>query len=213
MSISNTQVIRMNFFGFTEDVDLIYSSSLPAGKASLDLYTVRSQDAQTTLSGYSLSGGGSEISLFNSSNSYSCSISVENQMIQSLKGSCYVRIVLTLPQDSNIEVYNVGELISPNFFAMSNEVFLQELDQAFTTSAKFEVIDDFLTSYQATNSRPTLISAELDTVLQEFRFSEDRFKVLRKLHMYVEDRNRLREVIQNNFRPSDQGEALEIVGL
>ncbi len=207
----NVQKIQMNLFGFRQDVRLQFSNELSQNQLVVQLYTV-SKDARTSLSGIDSRVEGDTLEL-RKYGSYECSIKTSNGEVTAVKGACYIRVVLTLPAQSEIEVYNVGNLISKRYFAMDNGTFLKELDRASFDPEKLAVIDSYLASYQAIGRSPTLLAEELGNAINEFPFAEKKFIVLTKLHRFVSDRENLRKMIDDKFSFFDRDKAYKIAGL
>ncbi|WP_374073336.1 DUF4476 domain-containing protein [Bdellovibrio bacteriovorus] len=213
LQTQNIQKIQMDLFGFTNDVQLQYSDKLPADAASIELFTV-AKDSSYSLSGVNIDEElGTKTLKLNKYGSYACSIRIQNGKITELKGACYIRVLLTLPQNAEIEVYNVGKLISKRFIAMDNGTFLKDLDRASFQEDKEAVIQNYLESYRATGKTPALICDELGQVIEEFTRTEGKFIALRKLHAYVTDKENLAQMIEDKFSYFDRDEARRIVGL
>ncbi|MNL01165.1 hypothetical protein D3C87_1216260 [compost metagenome] len=112
---------------------------------------------------------------------------------------------------SEVEYYNAGKLISKRFIAMTNEEFLAALDDA-RHGQHMGVVDAYLASHQGRN-KPVLNCEEVETVLKEFTYKEEKLVVLRKLHTFITDRENLNEMIEDSFNYFDRDEARRIVGL
>lgn len=205
-----TKYIDLNQSGFTDDVEVVYSSALSPGRAKLKIYEVWYDSAQWPALYLRQSRETFEIK---SSGTYSCSIEIKNNQISSLKGGCYLRIQLVLPEGAQIEVSNVGELISKRFFAMSNEKFLERMARASFDSDRHAVIQEFLTSYTELGKAPQLTSAELGSALHRFAFGEEKLNALGSLHAYVSDRQNLGAMIDREFTHFDRQKARAIVGI
>lgn len=95
---------------------------------------------------------------------------------------------------------------------MDNESFLNELDSVFRSEDKFNIIENYLASYTG-GRHPTLISKELGEVIHGFIRKEDKFKVLKRLHPIVSDRQNLKVMIDDEFNYFDREEAYQIVGV
>lgn len=208
--IDGYEKLAVNIFGFDRDVELIYSSDMPADTGFIRLFSVWKKSA--SFGGTQPRPNGRTLDLY-SYGSYACSIQTSNRRITALEGGCYVRLQIFLPKGSEIEVYNVGNLISKRFIAISNEDFLRDIHKATWEKDKFAVIENYLVSYQITKKTPSLTSEELGTVIGEFMRSEDQFQALRRLHSFVGDRNSLLKMIEDKFNYFDQKEARKIVGL
>jgi hypothetical protein len=208
--LNRVRRININLFGF-QDVRVKYSRELPNDLYRLDVFSV-SKDARTSVSGVDTDFDGNILRIRKFGN-YECKIETSGKNITSVKGACYVRVVLTLPQGAEIEVYNVDRLISRRFFAMDNRTFIETLKRAWPSDRKMEVIKAYLDSYRQVGKRPSLNCPELDTVLENFSWVEEKYEVLRKLHVYVSDRENLPVVIDNNFNYFDRDKARRIVGL
>jgi hypothetical protein len=201
--------INVDAFGFDRDVELIYSSELATDEGLLRIFKVWHK--QASWGNLQTQNKGKVLEL-NTYGTYQCSIRVQNGQIVALEGGCYVKVQVIMPKSSEIEVYNVGALISKRFIPMDNESFFEALRDATWSDDKFLVIDQFLASYTG-SKRPALNSEELGKVLKQFSRSEEKFKVLRRLHALVSDRESLRSVIEREFNYFDQDEAKKIVGL
>ncbi len=202
--------VRVDAFGFKSDAEVVYSSSIPAGLGYLRLYKVFKDSA--SWGRLESSPAGSVLNLTNYGQ-YQCSIRITNGQITQLKGGCYVRLQVLLPKGSEIEVYNVGQLISSRFVPISTSDFLQELDSARGATAKFAVIDNFLASYSGTSRAPSLAALELGIAIGEFSWKEEKYKALQRLHSFVRDQERLGEMINDRFSYFEREEARRIVGL
>lgn len=208
--VDRIREIQMNFFGYDDNVRLQYSPDLPKNRAHLAIYKV-SKKSRTSVSLPRAEYREGALQL-RSTGSYECSIQVRNGQVQDLLGACILKVVLTLPSGSLIEVENAGRLISDRHSGMSNEKFLRLLKQAFTRE-KPAVVNEYVRSYAGTGRQPVLATRELSEVLKEFSFSNDKLEILRKLHMYVYDRENLDRMIEDQFTYFDRKKAREIVGL
>ncbi|RYZ70233.1 MAG: DUF4476 domain-containing protein, partial [Proteobacteria bacterium] len=201
--------LKLDLFGSTEDVNLFYVDDLAPNTARIKLYRVFRKQASwgsfgTSLQGDSLRAG--------HQGTYQCSINIKNGVIADLEGGCYVRIDVSMPRNSQVEVYNGGKLISQRFIAMSAEELVDKVDDAWSRD-KMTVVNDFLASYAAVGRSPSLSADQLGEVLGDFTMKEDKFTVLRKLQAYVYDRENLGEMIKDNINYFDQEEARRICGL
>lgn len=206
---NNLEKIHVDFFGFNEDVDVIYTNDLSTGNGLIKIFKVYAKSASWGRVNSESVGKNLEIKSYGT---YQCSIRIENQQIQALEGGCFVRVQILLPIGSELEVYNLGELISERFIPMTNEDFLKRIDDADFSDDKFAVIETFLASYTGTK-KPALASRELGTIINEFMQSSEKFQVLRRLQLVVSDRQNLRAMIEREFGYFDREEALKIVGL
>lgn len=206
--IQDVKKISSNLFGFSGDVHIRYSKDL-TDAGTLDIYSV-SKDARTSVRGVdtNMNGNALEIRRYGS---YECSIRITNRRITNLQGACYVRLLLTLPMGSEIEYSNAGKLISKRFIAMTNEEFLEALDDA-RHGEHMGVVNAYLASHQGRN-KPALNCEEVETVLKEFSYKEEKLVVLRKLQAFITDRENLSEMIDDSFNYFDRDEARRIVGL
>lgn len=210
-TIENTERINISVMGFQDDFEITYVSNLVANSAVLKIYKVQKD------------GGFSESTTINKSNAKTvdlntfgnsnCTIKIANGKITALKGGCYVRLQLVLPLNAQIEVYNVGNLVSARFFPMTNEDFLKNFDRATWAADKFREIENFMTSYDALRKRAHIPAETLKTVLKGFIRSEDKLKALSRLHGAVYDRENLPAVIDDQFMFRERDEARRIVGL
>lgn len=202
--------IYVDMFGYDKDVEVVYSNDVPVGFGYLRLFKVWAK--QASWGGLNQSANGKSFNLKNYGQ-YQCSIRVQNGQITQLEGGCYVRLQVFLPVGSEIEVYNVGKLITKRFIPINTEDFLEQIDRATWADDKFAVIENFLSSYSGTNKSPSLSSQQLGTVIGEFMRSEEKFKALRRLHSIVSDRENLGKMIEDKFGYFDREEARRIVGL
>lgn len=207
--ILDVEMLKVNIFGFDRDVRVIYSPEVKdrgilrlyrvfKGSASFGYVNTRTAGRTTSLEGYG---------------SYSCSISVRNQVVTAVDGGCYVRLEIILPLGAQIEVYNVDRRISARFFPMDNESFLEQFDRATWAEDKFAVIENYLASYAQTKKSASLNAEQLGLVIHGFVRSEEKFRALRRLHSIVSDRSTLSAMIDNEFNYFDQKEARKICGL
>jgi len=202
--------INLDLFGFSDDVEVLYSKDIPMGLAALKVYKVWKKQASWGNLDQSQKGNQLDIRYYGS---YQCSIRIRNGQISELEGGCIVRAQLTLNPNAEIEVYNIGKLISKRFFPMDNEAFFRDLDRASFAKDKWAVIENYLHSYKVTGKSPALKAEELGEVIDQFIAKEDKFKVLRMLHSYVTDRGNLAAMIEAEFGYFDREEARRIVGL
>ena len=201
--------IDMDLFGFHDDVEVVYQPELPRNTGFVRIFKVFKESA--SWGNFRTQASGRNLQLKNSG-VYQCSIRVENGRITELKGGCYVRILVFLPPGAQIEVYNVGQLISARFFAMNADEFIKRLKAAWS-SDRFAVIEDFVNSNQAVGRKAELSSEQLGVAIHEFLSSDDKFKVLRRLHPGVTDRGGLRKMIESEFSYFDREEAYKIAGV
>lgn len=202
--------INIDAFGFNDDVEVVYSHEITAGEGYVRIYKVWKE--QASWGDLRPRPNGDTLDL-KSYGTYQCSIRITNGQIVELKGGCYVRLQVFLPVSAEIEVYNVGKLITKRFFPMSNSDFLKQLDDATWASDKFAVIENYLWSYEGTNKKPSLTAYELGMVIGEFSWKKEKLKALSRLHSIVSDRENLENMIDENFSPFERGEARRIVGL
>lgn len=78
---------------------------------------------------------------------------------------------------------------------------------------KQKVVDKFLYSHQVTKKTPVLVAENIRSILDDVAFGYDKFKLLDRLHPWVDDRESLRPVIEAVFSVFDQPTALLMVGL
>jgi hypothetical protein len=209
-STKDVKQIKTNLFGFNKDVELVFSKKMAKETVGLNIFTVFKESASWGSINSSYSGSILEI---NNYGSYQCSISTTNRKITSLKGGCYIRLQIVLPVGEKIEVYNVGNLLSKRYFAMTNAEFLNNYFDAFNNDERFLAISNFLNSYKSLKLKPKILAQDLEKVIDGFTFKEEKFKALKLLHKYVTDRENLSKMIENEFNYFDQDEAKKIVGL
>jgi len=209
-STDSYEKIYVDAFGFNNDVEVIYSNDTPAGHGNLRIFKVWAKNA--SWGNLNQSPNGKSLNIINYGR-YECSIRVQNGQITQLEGGCYVRLQVFLPIGSQIEVYNVGKLITKRFIPITSEEFLKQIDNATRADDKFVVIENYLSSYSGTNKSPSLSAEQLGTVIGEFSWREEQFKALHKLHSLVRDRENLGKMIEDKFSYFDRQEARRIVGL
>jgi hypothetical protein len=208
--IVGTEKIMLDLFGFDRDVDVTYSDSQDPSKATLNRFTVFKEVA--SFGGLNIRPQGRDISVRNEG-MYDCSIQTHNGSITGLKGGCYVRIQLILPTGSQIEVYNVKNLITRRFIPIDTETFLKNVKDATWAKDKSVVIDQFVDSYQGTGKTPSLSAQQLGEVIHGFSWKDEKLSALRRIHGYVHDRENLEDMIKKEFSYFDQNEARQVVGI
>ncbi|WP_413580389.1 DUF4476 domain-containing protein [Bdellovibrio sp. HCB288] len=207
---TSVDTLKINLFGFNDDVEVIYSNDIPEGRGVLRIFKVFKGSASWgTINPQVNKNVGKLVSY----GSYSCSINISNGQINSLEGGCYIRLQVFLPAGSELEVYNVGELITKRFKGMPVEDFLESVNKASFDSDKAAVISAFLDSYRQVGKTPALTSHQLGTVIREFMASREKFSALRNLHHAVNDRENLGRMIDDVFNYFDREEARRIVGI
>ena len=211
LNLSGVVRIEVDLYGFTNDVNLEYRDDLPAQKGQVLSYSVMS-GSTPVWSKVSVSLAGGILKVMRNGN-YKCAISVKNKVINSLDGQCYVRIDIRLPTNAQIEVENVGQLLSKRFVPVNAESLVESVKKAIAKEDKLAVIADFLESYNGKDIKPSLTVVQLTKVLREFPFKDDKFEVLRKLHATVADRAALSLMIDQEFTYFDRAEAKTIAGL
>jgi hypothetical protein len=209
LNIEGTDEIKLDLF-YHDDVTVEYSANLAPDQGHLQIFKVYKESA--SWAGLSQNTNGSSLRVSNQG-SYSCQIQIENGNITALKGGCYVRVILTLPAGSQVEVYNGSDLISKRFKAMSNASFISQIDQATWEKDRTAVIDAYLSSYAAVQRSPSLSATELGQVLHKCSFDDEKLEVLRRLHQSVADRSSLSKMIDDEFAFFKRNEARAIVGL
>lgn len=207
---NNINRIYMDMFGFKGDVEVVYSSTLAQGQGYLKLYTVFKDSGSQ--GSFDASVNGQNLSL-NRYGMYQCSIRTENGNIVALKGLCFVRLQIFLPVGSEIEVYNLKQLISRRFIPVETDEFLKNLRDAGSSNDKKTVISDYTSSYSGMSRAPQLTADQLGVVVEAFSFKEDKFEVLRKLNGYVVDRQNLASMIESKFSYFDREDAKRICQL
>ena len=129
LDIQDVQKVKMDLFSFTGDVQVQYSSQLAPEAATLQTFTVSKDSTYGIGSPQPRRDSDPTVLKVSNSGVYSCSIRVQNRNITALKGACYVKVILTLPANAKIEVYNLDALISSRFFATTNAALLDGLDR------------------------------------------------------------------------------------
>ena len=202
--------IKLDIFGFDKDVEVVYAANIPANSAVLRMFTVYKKSA--SWGGLDVTSSGKDLKV-QKYGYYECSIRTVNGQITELEGGCYVRLQLFLPSGSEIEVYNVGSLISRRFIPVDTKTFLENFDRASFAKDKYAAIDDFLSSYAGLGRSPSLTAQQLGEVIGDFMFADDKFKVLSRMHMYVSDRANIFKMIEDKFSYFDREKARQICGL
>lgn len=202
--------INVDAFGFKDDAEVVYTNEVLAGSGYLRLYKVFKDSA--SWGSLQPRPNGTTLDLKNYG-TYQCSIRITNGQIADLKGGCYVRLQVLLPIGSEIEVHNVGQLITKRFIPINTEDFLQQLDDAAWAADKFAVIENYLASYNGMTKRPSLTAQQLGVVVGEFSFKEEKIRALGRLHSVVSDRENLGKMIEDKFSYFERDEARRIVGL
>lgn len=202
--------IKLNIVGFDNDVEVVYSDSMTAGAVSVRVYKVWKKNA--SFGNISTKSSGKNLDIYNTG-SYACSIKINNGNITELEGGCYIRLQILLPTNAQIEVYNVGKLITKRFIPIDNATFLKDFSNAIRTDDKFMVIEDFVKSYEASGKTPSITSDELGKVIKDFIRKEDKLTVLRRLHVFTSDRQNLSGMIDDVFSYFDRDEAKRVAGL
>lgn len=206
----NMNRIYVDMFGFKNDVEVTYSSTLAQGQGYLRIYSVFKDSGSR--GSFSASTSGQNL-LLNRYGTYQCSIKIQNGNITAVKGLCFVRLQVVLPVGTEIEVYNIKQLISRRFIPVEAEDFLKNFKDASFADGKKAVIADYIASYSGMSRVPQLTADQLGVVVDGFSFKEDMFDVLRKLHVYVLDRQNLAAMIEKEFSYFDRDEAKRICKL
>jgi hypothetical protein len=201
--------INLDNFGFDKDVEVIYTNDVRINEGTLKIFKVWKKQVSWGYLEPKLTGKNLDLKSYGS---YQCSIRVQNNQIVELEGGCYVKVQIMLPINSEIEVYNIGQLITRRFIPMDNETFFNQLNDATWADDKFTVIENYLASY-VDSKKPSLTCNELGKIIHEFMYKEEKFKVLGRLHSIVSNRQNLSLMIESEFSYFDRGEARKIVGL
>lgn len=209
VNTANFEKMTVNAFGFDRDVHVIYSSDVGAGQSLIRIFRVYKSSASWGSMDRSPRGKTLEIRNYGQ---YQCSIRVENRQITSLNGGCYVRLEIVLPLGSELEVYNLDQLITGRFIPISNEDFLKSIDRATWSDDKFAAIENYLASYTGSR-KPSLTAEDLGKVVSEFSRSDEKFQALRRLHSIVSNREALGEMIDREFGYFEREEAKRTVGV
>lgn len=202
--------IKLNIFGFKDDVEVVYTSDLAENTGMMRLFSVYKDSA--SWGGLTVKASGSTLDI-SKYGTYQCSIKVSNGQVTAVKGGCYVRLQVFLRPGTEIEVYNVGSLISRRFIPVDPESFIKNVDDASFDKDKFAAIDDFIGSYRDLGKTPTLLTRHLSVVIDEMSGRDNTLEALRRLHSYVTDRENLPAMIESEINYFDREEARRIVGL
>ena len=209
-SLTASDRLKVNMFGFKDDVEIVYSSSLSQDAGYLRLYKVWKESVTWGEIKQKKDG---QIAKVENNGNYQCSISIENGNIKALKGGCYIRLQIFMPQNSKVEVYNSGELLSERMIPITADELIDSLDEVSLKEQKLTLIAEFIASYKNSTEKPRLSADQLGKVIKEFSFSDEKFEALKQLHSYVVERDRLKPMIEAEFSYFDREKALQIVGL
>ena len=208
--IGNSNRVFVDMFGFKDDVEVVYTDKLAQGQGYLKIYSVFKESGSR--GSFNASTSGSNLML-NRYGTYQCSIKVENQNITNLKGLCFIRVQIFLPVGLEVEVYNIKQLITKRFIPIDSETFIKNFKDASFADGKKTAIEDYISSYSGMNKSPQLTSNQLGIVVDGFSWKEEQFEALRKLHIYVTDRENLGAMIDKEISYFDREEARRICGL
>lgn len=212
LNIANAEKITLNVMGFVDDVEIQYVSNMAANSGKLLIYKVMKDGGFSDSTTVDRSTG--KTVDIQTTGSYSCSIKKTNGRISYLKGGCYLRLSLILPMNVQVEVYNVNQLISPRYYAMSYDDLLKRVDRASFADQKLKEIDSYLASHQEVGKRPYMSSLEFKKIIHQFTFTSDKMKAFTRLQSAVYDREYLRALIDDEFTfSSDREEARRIAGV
>jgi hypothetical protein len=207
---NNINRIYMDMFSFKEDVEVIYLDSLAPGQGYLKIFSVLKESGSSGNFKETINGQNLQLNRYGT---YQCSINIENRNITQLKGLCFVRLQIFLPTGSEIEVYNVKQLISKRFIPVDAETFIKNFKEARFSDGRKSVINDYISSYSGMNKSPQLLASQLGIVIHDCSFKEEKFEALRKLHIYITDRHNLNSMIEREIGYFEQDEAKSICGL
>jgi len=209
-STINAEKVTLGLFGSTDDVEVVYTNDVPANSGVLRIFKVWKNQASWGNLHQTQSGTNLELS---QSGTYQCSISIKNGEITELDGGCYVRVQVLLPKGSQLEVYNVGQLITKRFIPVDTQAFLEDIHRATWAEDKFVAIENFMASYNNNARRPSMTAQQLGTAIHEFYLNEEQFKALSRLQSTVSDRANLSSMIDNVFGYFDRDQARRICGI
>lgn len=203
--------LDIGFSSPRKEVSLRYDSAMAPNQIRVATYHV--SDLQSSGSeSYSRIDHNRSIILRSAGRS-SCHIRVENRLITSLQGACIVKLEIAMSPESTVEVYNDGELISRRHRVVTNSQLLNRLSTVIIGTARFEIIDDYLSSYLALGRAAALTSRELGQIVRGFLLPREKIVMLRRLHAHVSDRNALGTMIDAEFLAMDRPAARAAVGL
>lgn len=208
-SIAAAEKVILTTSVIDRDFEVVYSSEVSGNEGILRLFKVYYKSATWGFFEPRAVGKSLEV---NHLGMYQCSISVKNGQIEALEGGCYVRAQVVLPIGSQVEVYLDQQLMTKRFIPMSNDEFFDDFESAAFDKNKFSAIDAFIGSY-TDGKQPSITSAELGKVVHGFAFKDGKLTALRKLHMYVSNRDGLGIMIESEFGHFNQDEARRIVGI
>ena len=211
-NIDGFKKVNINIHGFDKDVNIIYSDSALSGELKILQYTVFKKIG--VFGSLTEAPDGQALRLYTTTYSqpYSCSLATRNREIVSLEGGCVVRLDLILPKNLKLEVYNLGKLISKYFFPMEYEHFLEQLKQA-GSDEKIIPIRNFTASYERVGEHLKLLESQLDEILDNITWDEEKLNALRLLHPHLSSRNELKKILDSQFTYFNRKKAYQIVGL
>lgn len=117
----NFKKVYVDYFGFKEDAEVIYSEQVPLGTGFIRSYSVWTGSA--SWGALSTHSQNHRLNLKRVGN-YKCTIQTENGRITVLQGGCYIRLQIILPKGSEIEVYNANQKISKESSTIATDEFL-----------------------------------------------------------------------------------------
>lgn len=211
LPLNGVRRIDLDLYGFDGDVLVTYVNDGAAAEGMVKGYTVWKngysgwQAPQSSMTEDTL-----EIKQYGT---YACQIRIVDGQITELDGKCYVQLEVLLPAGAQIEVYNQGRLVSKRFFPMTTKSFLQTFEKASGVDSRFNLMDEYVKSYENLGQKPSLTASQLGSVVGGFSFREEKFKVLRNLQSYVVDRQNLVRMIDEKFSFWEREEALKICGI
>ena len=212
-SAKNLSFVHLDVIGISNEVNVSFSSNLSL-VGRLKIYRVWNKFSNFGRIELNTSFDKLKVENYTGNQPYSCSKRIANRQLVSVEGGCNLFVEVVLPTSSEIEVYSGEKLVSQRFFPMSFDNFITGMSRGFDKE-KLEMIENFLSSYTQTGKKLNLSSFELEETLKKFSFaSDEKFSALRKLHIFITDRENLNKVIENTFSfSSDREKARLIVGL
>ena len=96
---------------------------------------------------------------------------------------------------------------------LDGSLTIKNFKDASFSDGKKAAIEDFISSYNGMSKAPQLTANQLGIVVNGFSFNEEKFDILRKLHIYVIDRQNLNAMIEKEVSYFDRDEARKICGL
>ena len=191
LGLEGVKKVDLDLFSFQDDVKITYDDTLEATQAKIEIYWVRSKEAEAntwlnTLSAEAQNGtlrirksGGGFVSM------YACSKKVKNNQLISLAGACYIKIVLKMPKNAQVEIYNVGRLISKQFFVLSDSEVLEKINNGHNLKEIQSLLANYVRSHQNLKQAGTLPLSTIDKIIARVKNEKGTPLILQSLLVSV----------------------------